>query len=260
MFDYLKKIAISNRADDELLYEFVITEMESGVLSKGLWGKALADSNGDDAKAKSIYMKHRVQSIKDVFTAKKIAYNELTKPNLFEYIQEQIFPITNDYTNIVSSSENPVGEKYQLAEGEESIYNAVAKELENDIRKEGLWLKAIESTNGNESKTLALYIKYRAKTMKDEQKELRQAEAIERQRLEQELEEARINRANKGKSDLELMKEEKLEIFLKKNSLKLIESLPIKGYKKIEYLNPPLLSIFHSKLIYWSSSKNDWSL
>ena len=57
MFDYFKKIAISNRADDELLYEYVLNEMENDILVKGLWGKALANSNGNNENAKSILEK-----------------------------------------------------------------------------------------------------------------------------------------------------------------------------------------------------------
>ena len=77
MFDYFKKLAISNRANDELLYEYVLNEMENGVIVKGLWGKALANSNGNEANVKSIYMKYRVQSIKDIFTARKIGKHQV---------------------------------------------------------------------------------------------------------------------------------------------------------------------------------------
>ena len=168
MFDYFKKIAISNRADDELLYEFVLNEIENGVVSKGLWGKALANSSGNDANAKSIYMQYRVQSIKDVFTAQKIAYKELSKPKLFQHIQEKIFPITNDYTDLVPKAEVIESENYLVSEEEEGLYEEVATELSNNIRKEGLWLKAIQNTDGDENRALALYIKYRSETIKNQ--------------------------------------------------------------------------------------------
>jgi len=167
MFDYFKKIAISNRADDELLYEYVLNEMESGVIIKGLWGKALANSNGNEANAKSIYMKYRVQSIKDIFTAREISYNELTKPKLFQYIQDKILPTSNDYINL-SNTQSKMAEDYKVSEYEEVIYNEVAEELSNGIRKEGLWLKAIQNTDGDEAKALSLYIKYRSESLKAE--------------------------------------------------------------------------------------------
>ena len=135
MFNYFKKIAISNRADDELLYEYVLNEMESGVIIKGLWGKSLANSNGNEDNAKSIYMKYRVQSIKDIFTAREIAYNELTKPNLFQYIQDKIVPTFTDYNISNPQLKQKISENYKIDEYEESIYNEVAEELSNNIRK-----------------------------------------------------------------------------------------------------------------------------
>jgi len=183
MFDYFKKIAISNRVDDEILYEYVLTEMERNVIVKGLWGKALANSNGNESNAKSIYMKYRVQSIEDIFTAREIAYNELTKPKLFQYIQDKIVPISNDYTNLFNTqAKQEIVENYNVSEYEESIYDEVAKELSKEIRKEGLWLKAIQNTNGDESKTLALYIKYRSEAIKTEKVKI-----IEQQKEKDEL-------------------------------------------------------------------------
>lgn len=87
MFNTLKKIAIINRANDEILYEYVLDEIEEGVRIKGLWAKALAHSDGIDAKAKSIYMQYRVQNIKDQFDALKIAYDEMSRKRLFDYIK-----------------------------------------------------------------------------------------------------------------------------------------------------------------------------
>ena len=101
MFNHFKKVAITNRAEDELLYEYVLNEMESDIIAKGLWAKALANSAGDTANAKSIYMQYRVQSIKDAFTTLKIAYDDLTKPKLFQYIENKIFPMSSDYINLL---------------------------------------------------------------------------------------------------------------------------------------------------------------
>jgi len=219
MFDYFKKIAISNRADDELLYEFVLNEIENGVVSKGLWGKALANSSGNDANAKSIYMQYRVQSIKDVFTAQKIAYKELSKPKLFQHIQEKIFPITNDYTDLVPKAEVIDSENYLVSEEEEGLYEEVATELSNNIRKEGLWLKAIQNTDGDENRALALYIKYRSEAIKVEKQEImnKQQEILDKQKK---LEQNRIN-AHKyhNKGGFNKLFEKELEI---------------KGYKVID--------------------------
>ena len=54
-----------SRLEDELIYKHILEEMDSGVIRDGLYAKALANSNGDEAKAKSLYMKYRLQSVKD---------------------------------------------------------------------------------------------------------------------------------------------------------------------------------------------------
>jgi len=87
MFNYFKKIAITNRANDEILYEYVMAELESDFKVKGLWAKAYANANGDDNKIEPLYMQLRVQAIKDIFTSIDIAYDELSKKQLFEFIK-----------------------------------------------------------------------------------------------------------------------------------------------------------------------------
>ncbi|MCD6654384.1 MAG: DUF1566 domain-containing protein [Sulfurovum sp.] len=87
MFNKLKKMAISNRAQDEILYEYVLEEIEQGIRTKGLWAKALAHSDGIESKAEAKYMQYRVQSIKDQFDALKIAFDEMSRESLFTYIK-----------------------------------------------------------------------------------------------------------------------------------------------------------------------------
>lgn len=87
MFTKLKKIGIANRAQDEILYECVLEEIEQGIRTKGLWAKALAYSDGIESKAEAKYMQYRVQAIKDQFDALKIAYDEMSRKSLFNYIR-----------------------------------------------------------------------------------------------------------------------------------------------------------------------------
>ena len=54
-----------SRQDEELIYKDILKEMDSGVINEGIWGKALANCNGDEEKAKSLYMKYRLRSVKD---------------------------------------------------------------------------------------------------------------------------------------------------------------------------------------------------
>ena len=232
MFDYFKKMAISNRVDDELLYEYVLNEMESGVIVKGLWGKALANSNGNEANAKSIYMKYRVQSIKDIFTARKISYNELTKPKLFQYIQDKIIPTSNDYTNLSDIQSKPkIEENYKVSEYEESIYNEVAEELSNEIRKEGLWLKAIQNTDGDEARALSLYIKYRSETIKTQRQKAIEIQKLENEKLEKRKKTMEESERNKIPNEL--------QIFIKENGMNIVkQASPLEV--RANYYNSPI--------------------
>ena len=65
MFKSLKLNSAKSRLVEERLYEIVMDELESGNVRKGIWGKALAKSNGNDNQARSNYLELRVESLKD---------------------------------------------------------------------------------------------------------------------------------------------------------------------------------------------------
>ena len=54
-----------SRKADESLYHQALKELESNSINKGVYAKALGDSSGDEAKARSLYIKYRVQSLDD---------------------------------------------------------------------------------------------------------------------------------------------------------------------------------------------------
>lgn len=54
------------------LYEKAVVELETDILDKGSWGKALVEANGDEVIAKGLYIKHRVQILKDHIEADKL--------------------------------------------------------------------------------------------------------------------------------------------------------------------------------------------
>lgn len=81
-FDSLKNNAAKSRLTEEMIYEQVSEELKNDIRREGLWTKAVAESNGNDDIAKSIYIKLRFQSIVDEVTivnAEKIERNEATK-------------------------------------------------------------------------------------------------------------------------------------------------------------------------------------
>ena len=54
-----------DRLSEIQLYELVAEELEQGEQFKGLWAKALAEGEGNIEKAKGLYIKLRVEMIKD---------------------------------------------------------------------------------------------------------------------------------------------------------------------------------------------------
>ena len=64
-FSKFKQPSASDRLLEEQLYSDVLNEVQSGVKREGLWAKAIAKSNGNESKAKSLYIEFRVQSMRD---------------------------------------------------------------------------------------------------------------------------------------------------------------------------------------------------
>lgn len=60
-----KSASIADRLADEHIYERVLQEIESGTRRGGLWLKALENSQGDEKRAKLLYISYRVQAMKD---------------------------------------------------------------------------------------------------------------------------------------------------------------------------------------------------
>lgn len=86
-----------DRLTEVQLYELVAKEIENNRQSKGLWAKAFADTEGDFEKAKALYIKLRVQMIKD------------------ELVEETRL-IRDEWANKVRQSEEAEQDKPQKAE------------------------------------------------------------------------------------------------------------------------------------------------
>lgn len=87
LFDDIKAKGAAYRLTEEALYSEVLREMESGVRRDGLWAKSLAESAMDTNKAHALYIKYRVQSIKDeaeillknIGASREVDYQRTTK-------------------------------------------------------------------------------------------------------------------------------------------------------------------------------------
>lgn len=77
IFDKVKKETINSRLYEEKLYEAALEEFENNDIRKGLYAKALSKADGDREKADGIYLRLRVQSIKDEIDSQQI-YNRET--------------------------------------------------------------------------------------------------------------------------------------------------------------------------------------
>lgn len=55
----------SDRINEEEVYKQALEEIEQKTIRSGIWAKALAKSEGEESKAKALYISYRVQSIKD---------------------------------------------------------------------------------------------------------------------------------------------------------------------------------------------------
>lgn len=114
MFNKFRKMGIEKRLEDQILFEYVLEELEEGVKIKGLWAKAYANSEGDSNKVEPLYMQYRVQSIKDIFTAMELAYEELSKAKIAQLIK-------NNERKFVEPDEQKTKQKEKL-DGNEKTF------------------------------------------------------------------------------------------------------------------------------------------
>jgi septal ring factor EnvC (AmiA/AmiB activator) len=77
-----------SRLEEELLYKHVLEEMDAGIIRDGLYAKALANSSGDENKARSLYMKYRVRSVQDSLDGE--SYLEYTEKLQLNQIQQRL--------------------------------------------------------------------------------------------------------------------------------------------------------------------------
>lgn len=86
--DYMQLKTASISPQEELVYEFIAHEIESGDVRKGLWTKALSETGWDEQKAKAIYVKMRFKSLEP----EVIAYlQSIAKKSKAQVEQEEHF-------------------------------------------------------------------------------------------------------------------------------------------------------------------------
>ena len=126
------------RLEDELIYEKILEEMESGFTQKGLYAKALANCSGNEKLATSLYLKYRLRSVKDSLDGKS-------------YI---------DYYRQALSSLKTIGN-----ENDEDYYLIATNEFEDGNIDKGVWAKSMTLNKGDEKLAKYDYIERRVKTL-----------------------------------------------------------------------------------------------
>lgn len=77
IFDSFKANLYRSAIDDSQYYEVVSEEVQNGQIRPGLWAKAIAETSGDQEKAKALYLKLRVLELKaQILETKRIQENQ----------------------------------------------------------------------------------------------------------------------------------------------------------------------------------------
>jgi hypothetical protein len=63
---------------EEKLYEQVAQDLVQGKRREGIWAKALANSNGSESQAQSLYIKYHVQALKDELNIQNVINQQAT--------------------------------------------------------------------------------------------------------------------------------------------------------------------------------------
>ena len=83
LFKRKSLVEISSNAGDEKFYEEVARELQEKPMIPGLWTKAFAETGGDDAKARALYIKYRVAKLAEA------GWQALEKDRLAKQQQER---------------------------------------------------------------------------------------------------------------------------------------------------------------------------
>jgi hypothetical protein len=100
MFQKFKTKIAAQRIIDEQLYAYVYDEMESGDIRRGIWAKATADAEGAQGKVEALYIKYRVQSIKDEANVLERILNEIDNNQIRNEVSIQS-PLTDDEDDFI---------------------------------------------------------------------------------------------------------------------------------------------------------------
>jgi hypothetical protein len=125
IFDKFKRQNAAARLIQERLYEIVVDELQNNVKRNGLWAKAFANSDGNESKAKALYISYRVRSLKDESQISEALREQKAKDALIRKQQER----EHEANETRQRSQEQRSRKQQEREHQASIKSEEAKEI-----------------------------------------------------------------------------------------------------------------------------------
>ena len=124
---------------DEALYELIASELASDQVKSGLWTKALSDSDWNEAKAKSYYVKMRHDQLLSQYNdSKKNNYNNETISYTSEAIQ---FGLSDEEIRYLGAPIKAIRYLEKYKKTKEQVTRAISsKKIAAVYKNEVLWL------------------------------------------------------------------------------------------------------------------------
>ena len=184
IFDKVKKETINSRLYEEKLYEAALEEFENNDIRKGLYAKALSKADGDKEKANGIYLRLRVQSIRDEIDSEQInnretarAYEELQRIKELDsvsYEESESDKINNElkqkWNAWYATYFGKIHEKFRSVDKDklDELFKIAASEIDSVQLDTKIWAeaKSIEFTKGHNA-AIFYYIENRIEVMID---------------------------------------------------------------------------------------------
>lgn len=123
IFKQIKKTKVVTRIQETQLFEYVMNEINQNDRKEGIWGQALVASEGDQEKARALYIKLRVEALKD-----EISLDTITQDERLRAIQ-----MANNLAGVEANSDEPI---YLSQNEQEALKGRL-------YPKWGLWVLAI---------------------------------------------------------------------------------------------------------------------
>jgi len=95
------KDSSTTSVDEEKIYEQVAQDLAEGKRREGLWTKALANSNGSESQAQSLYIKYHFQALKDELQLQ----NEINEQVSQAKKQEKSQHLSTNYSTLAEALE-----------------------------------------------------------------------------------------------------------------------------------------------------------